>query len=104
MRRVCGCTPASSAATEIMYNALASLSIALPPVLRTCEQARARILVEHGRERFDGFALLARQIDGHLDLDRHEEVAARAVAVGAHTLTPHAQHLAARRSRRDPHR
>src|SRR5215510_7736872 len=98
MRNVCGCMPASSAATEITYrardSARGSASIGSPLArigiagrARACvtvrEHRRARVLVEHLRERFDGFPLLVVQRGRHLHVDRDQQVAA---ALAARTL------------------
>src|SRR4029079_8129627 len=100
MRRVCGCTPASSAATEMTYSALVS-AIGAPAVGLLREQLRSRVGVEHAGQRLDRVALVLVEGVRHLHVDRDEQVAAilaiPAVPVGRNTLAAHAQHLAARR-------
>ena len=58
------------------------------------------------RERLDRVALLVVELGRHLHVDGDEQVAAscRCLAVGLHAPPADAQHLAARRARRDPHR
>src|SRR6266536_1120091 len=114
MRSVCGCIPASSAATEIMntprrsskppsepgfgrllrrVESPASL-IDSPPYLaaprgRVAKQSLARIVIVHRRrEVLERPLLLAAQVAGHLDLEAVEEIAAPAAAGPRRPLAP----------------
>src|SRR5215472_17215441 len=105
MRRVCGCTPASSAATEMTYSARSSRSIVAPPLLCICfsKQTRARIVGECLRQAFDRLALVMIQVDRDLHVDGDEQVAGL-VAFAVDALAADTQHLAGRRPGRDAHR
>src|SRR5665647_3207123 len=80
MRNVCGWTPASSAATEMMYNARSSWPT------RLHLQVLARVAGEGRGERFQCLLLLVVELGGHVDVERHEEVARR--ALGRRDPTP----------------
>src|SRR4051812_42780575 len=97
MRKVCGCTPASSAATEITNKALLSgFSIAAPSTrARAGLQRRARIVREHRSQRLDCAALLVGEFGGHLHVDRDKQRAAVDAALG------HTERLVRRCARRD---
>src|SRR5690242_3878948 len=89
MRSVCGCTPASSAATEMMYSALSSCRIG-----HSHSQMRARVLGQCARERLDRLARLAVELRRHRDLERHEQIAVPALRLRDST-TANAHGLAA---------
>src|SRR4051812_21513438 len=91
MRSVCGCMPASSAATEIMYTPRLESSSAIrsAPVR---EQPLARVAVHHGGEVVDRLALLARQRAGHVDREPVVDVAAAAAAQLRRALAAQALH------------
>src|SRR5690242_7257691 len=103
MRSVCGCTPASYAATEMTYKPRGS-AIGTLPVGDVGEQAGTRVRVGCGRKGAHRVTLTIVELGRDDDLDRHEEVAALLAGVGLvarHSLPAHAQHLAARGTRRD---
>src|SRR5262249_47949627 len=96
MRNVCGCTPASSAATEITYSArsLSVGGITSPLLVRGAEQRGARVLVEHLGESLDGVALLVVQPHRHLHVDGDEQVAGLVLSVSLHAVAADAEDLA----------
>src|SRR5436190_7776980 len=69
MRSVCGCTPASSAATEMTYNPLL-----LVPSATSHPQVRSRGVLGGLGQGFDGLALGGRELLGHGHLGRDKEV------------------------------
>src|SRR3954447_2711994 len=75
MRSVCGCIPASSAATEITYTAVVLFRVvmALPPGRPSPVGSRV-----HGSRRgqlFDGHPLFIGQVRGNINLDGDDQVA-----------------------------
>src|SRR4051812_28833877 len=92
MRNVCGWTPASSAATEITYNAPLFLSSKAISDTQVCSR---RFLHRLG-QRLDSILLLGGQLLGHGNLGGDEEVA-RALA-HRHTATLHPEGAARLRS------
>src|SRR4051812_3978062 len=85
MRSVCGWTPASSAATEITYNARLSVWSRAISDTQMCSR---RILHRVG-QCLGCFPLFGRELLGHGHLGGHEEVA-RALA-HRHAATLHAE-------------
>src|SRR5436305_6535481 len=68
MRSVCGCTPASSAATEMTYR-----PFLVPSVISHSQMASRRCLGGLG-QRLHGLALVSRELGRHRNLGRDEEV------------------------------
>src|SRR5829696_8722944 len=120
MRSVCGCTPASSAATLMMYTARSSLSMlstdgavgspsarirSFPGSRSTMSvtsrhaEVRTRRVVPRVLQLLQELLLTFRQLAGHVDVDRHEEVAVTAAL--RRTLALDAERLPARRPGRD---
>src|SRR5882724_4377392 len=106
MRSVWGCTPASSAATEITNSARVSGRSIVTPAPRATRARRlvgsrcagVAVAVEHGGERLDGSSLFGGELPWHLDVEGHEQGAAVDAAVR------HAHRLARRGPRRDTDR
>src|SRR5215217_3190705 len=99
MRSVCGCMPASSAATEIMYTPRLDSSFIRSAPVR--EQPLARVAVHRGGEVVDRLALLARERARHVDRQPVVDVAAPAAAELRRALAAQALHGAVLRPRRD---
>src|SRR3954452_12993636 len=95
MRRVWGWTPASSAATEITYNARLLLSSKAMSDTQVCSR---RFLHRLG-QRLDSFLLLGGQLLGHGHLGGDEEVAG--ALAHRHTATLHPEGATRLRARRD---
>src|SRR3954454_8866627 len=84
MRSVCGCIPASSAATEITYTAVVRFRavMAFPPAARS--PVGSRVHGSRGGQLFDGHPLFIGQLRGNINLDGDDQVAGcRAVPLGA---------------------
>src|SRR6478752_9803798 len=77
MRNVCGCTPARSAATEMMYSARSSFGTS--HLLSGHRQIRTRIVGERGGECLHRRLLFLVQLRGDGDVERDVEIARPAV-------------------------
>src|SRR5918999_5103533 len=100
MRSVCGCIPASSAATEIMYTPRAvSPSFEAATSAPPREQLLARVAVHHRGQVVDRLALLARERARHVDHQPVVDVAPAAAAQLRRPLAPQALDRAVLRAR-----
>src|SRR4051794_2464871 len=81
MRSVWGCTPASSAATEITYTARVRRSFIRVTSTPSHPEVGPRGVLRCGSERFDRRLLLLGQLGRHGHLDGDEQVPPTALAV-----------------------